>query len=72
VIPPQTLFQQQLDYVQHITWKSSDVTDVGQGRAASPGKLNVKTGPLLADILIFSILLLFNSFFALFGVFCFF
>ena len=45
---------------------------MGQGRAASPGRLNVKTGPLLSDILICSILLLFSSFFALFGVSCFF
>ena len=32
--------------------KNSGVTDVGQGRATSPGKLYVKTGALLADILI--------------------
>jgi len=44
----------------------------GQGRAASPGKLNVKTGPLLADISIFNILLLFSRlFFTPFGVLCF-
>jgi len=72
MIPHQTLFQQQLGYVQHLTWKYSGVTDVPQGPAASPGKPNVKTGPLLTDILIFGILLLFSSFFALFGVFCFF
>jgi len=70
VIPHQTLFQPQLGYVQHLTWKSSGVTDVGQGRAATPGKLNVKTGPPLADILICSILSLF-SIFLRFSVFCF-
>ena len=56
VMPHQTLFQHQLGYVQHLTWKRSGVTDMGEGPAASPGKLNVKTGFLLADILIFSIL----------------
>jgi len=52
--------------------QASGVTDEGEGeRAASPGKLNVNTGPF-ADILIFSILLDFNRllFFSVFrGVF---
>jgi len=48
---------------------TSGVTDgrVG-GRAAPSGKLNVKTGPLLIDILIFRIILVFSRllFFAFF------
>ena len=51
VIPHHTLFQHQLGYLQHLTSKSSGVTDGGQRRAASPGHLNLKSGPLLADIL---------------------
>jgi len=35
----------------------SGVTDEGEGASRPPGKLNVKTEPPLADILIFSILL---------------
>ena len=34
----------------------SGVTDGGQGAEPPPGKLNVKTGPSLLDVLVFSIL----------------
>ena len=45
-----------------------------RGRAAPPGKLNVKTGPPLAEILIFVILLVLSwlLFFCVFEVFSFF
>ena len=36
------------------------------------GKLNVKNGPSLADILVFSIILVSSSFFVFIGVFSFF
>ena len=52
----------------------SGITDGRAGRrAATPGKLNVKTGPPLAEILVFSSLLVFNRlFFCIFwGVFVF-
>ena len=51
------------------------LTDGGaRGRTAPPGKLNVKAGPPSADIMIFSIVLVFSrlSFFAFFGLFSFF
>jgi len=51
---------------------NSGVIDGGSG--PPPGKLNVKTGPPLARLLIFTILLVFSSllFFAFFRVFSFF
>jgi len=53
-------------WVWHFGWfLSSGVTDSGQeGRTdRTPDKLNVKIGPTLADILIFSILLVFRRLF---------
>ena len=42
----------------------SGIIDEGQGGATSPrGKLNVKTGPRLVDILIFSIFCIFRGVF---------
>jgi len=52
----------------------SSVTDGGgAGAIRLPGKLNVKTGLPLADVLIFIVLLVFSKllFFTFFGVFSF-
>jgi len=51
--------------------RGSSVSDGGRGASRPPGKVNVDTGPPLADILIYSILLVFSRllFFAFFGCF---
>jgi len=43
----------------------SGVTDGGRGASRHSGKLSVKTGPPVADFLIFSILLVFSRLFYL-------
>ena len=53
--------------------KASGVTNGGRGRSTHPGKLDVKTGPPLADTLMFIFLIVFSRllFFTFFGVFSF-